>query len=972
MDIFKLLGTIAINNSGANEAIDNTTDKAKSGGAKMATAFDNFGTGLETVGKKVATFGTKLTAAVSLPIVAALTGGVKYNAEMEKYAANLTTLLGGNAEKAASMLNDIKSMAAATPFETSDLISANNMLLAFGVSADKTKSYLSMLGDVSMGDKEKLSSLALAFGQIQSAGKMTGQDLLQMINAGFNPLQVISKQTGRSIADLKTDMEQGAISADMVTSAFESATGAGGLFYGAMDKASQTTAGKWSTMTDNIKTALGTLTTALMPTVEKVVDKVSELSNAFSNLSEGKREAILKIVMALAALGPVMLVVGKTTEAFGGAFKDVGKLMEKFPKFAAAMPWILGITAVIAVLMGLFALGKADTSEFGNKIQAMVTKVTTYIQNLAAKIVEAMPMIVEGIAKGMQNLTAVLPSIVTALVSIVTSLIQALTTILPTLIDTIVQLIVQLLPPLLDCILQIIQAIVDMLPTILPQLIDAIINLIMAIVNMLPTLIPLLINAIIQIINVIVEVLPSILQQLIGAIIMVVEMIAQMLPTLIPMLIDAALQLLMALVNAIPQILPPLLDGIVTLIQAIVNMLPTLIPQLVNAFLMLLMAIVNMIPVILPQLIQALIMLIGALIQALPTIIGALFSAVWTITKTCWGAMFTLLGSLLGAAWKWLYDTIFAPIGAFFAGIGQWFYDTVIAPIVGFFETWIFPIFAKIFEIVAKVFEIVTTILGALLLWLYNTFIAPIVAFVSGLIQSIVDSVSGFVNTIISFVSGLWDGITGIFGAVGSWFSNKFDEAVQAIKNVFSPIGDFFGGLWNTIKDKFSSLGTSIGDAIGGAVKSGINGIISLIEGTINKAIRLINGAINLVNKLPIGVNISTIAELSMPRLAKGGVATEPTIAEIGEYTGAKHNPEIVTPQNTMKAVFTEVLDAYASKLSDMQNETLNSILSLLSDYIPQLSQRQLVMDTGTVVGALAEPMNTALGKIATNRGRGR
>ena len=64
-------------------------------------------------------------------------------------------------------------------------------------------------------------------------------------------------------------------------------------------------------------------------------------------------------------------------------------------------------------------------------------------------------------------------------------------------------------------------------------------------------------------------------------------------------------------------------------------------------------------------------------------------------------------------------------------------------------------------------------------------------------------------------------------------------------------MGDFFGGLWKTISDKFSKLGTNIGDAISSSVKSGINGVISLIEGVMNKAIDLINGAINLINNIP-------------------------------------------------------------------------------------------------------------------------
>lgn len=130
--------------------------------------------------------------------------------------------------------------------------------------------------------------------------------------------------------------------------------------------------------------------------------------------------------------------------------------------------------------------------------------------------------------------------------------------------------------------------------------------------------------------------------------------------------------------------------------------------------------------------------------------------------------------------------------------------------------------------------------------------------------------------------SNAWKSVTGAFGNVTSWFKNAFSNAWTAVKNVFSGWGSFFGNLWDTIKSKFSSIGTSMANAISNSVKSGLNSVISSIENTINKAIRLINGAIKLANKLP-GVNVSTLGEISLPRLAKGGIVDSPILAQIGE-----------------------------------------------------------------------------------------
>lgn len=160
--------------------------------------------------------------------------GVGYNAQMENYTTNFTTMLGSQ-EAAIKKVEALKDMAAKTPFGMEDLASGTQTLLAFGIESDRTMDILRQIGDVSLGNKDKFSSLTLAFAQMSSAGRLMGQDLLQMVNAGFNPLQVISEQTGESMADLKKKMEEGAISAEMVAQAFAIATSEGGKFYNGME-----------------------------------------------------------------------------------------------------------------------------------------------------------------------------------------------------------------------------------------------------------------------------------------------------------------------------------------------------------------------------------------------------------------------------------------------------------------------------------------------------------------------------------------------------------------------------------------------------------------------------------------------------------------------------------------------------------------------------------------------------------------
>lgn len=165
-------------------------------------------------------------------------------------------------------------------------------------------------------------------------------------------------------------------------------------------------------------------------------------------------------------------------------------------------------------------------------------------------------------------------------------------------------------------------------------------------------------------------------------------------------------------------------------------------------------------------------------------------------------------------------------------------------------------------------------------------------------------------NTVSGYFSNIWEAVKKVFSGVSGWFSETFQAAWDAIKKVFDGFGSFFQGLWDTIKNTFSDLGSSLSDAIGGAVKSGLNGVISMIENTINNAIGLINGAIGLINKLP-GVSVGTVGELSLPRLAKGGIINGATTAVIGE-----DGREAVVPLENN----TEWLDIIADKLYDRLN----------------------------------------------------
>lgn len=180
---------------------------------------------------------------------------LKLAAEAEQAQIAFEVML-GSADKAKSMLAQLQAYADRSPFNVAGVNEAAQKLLNYGMQAQDILPTIKMLGDVAAGDMEKFDRLATAFGQMTSTGRLMGQDLLQFINAGFNPLLEISKKTGESMAALKKRMEAGGISAMEVNQAFQAATSAGGRFENMTERQSQTVAGKWSTMKDAVSSVL--------------------------------------------------------------------------------------------------------------------------------------------------------------------------------------------------------------------------------------------------------------------------------------------------------------------------------------------------------------------------------------------------------------------------------------------------------------------------------------------------------------------------------------------------------------------------------------------------------------------------------------------------------------------------------------------------------------------------------------------
>lgn len=250
-------------------AISSATNKVKSFSAAVGSQLMNIKAGLDMAMGAVRMFASAFAAAI------------KEAFRFEKAVTDFKVLL-GSVDQAKEHIADLKQFASSTPLTFGDLSQASKLLLSFGADVEKVMPSLKMLGDISMGNAQKFQGLALVFAQVQSAGKLMGQDLLQMINQGFNPLTIIAQETGRSVSELKDIMSDGGISFDMVAEAMRIATSEGGLFNNAMEESAKTGEGLMSTLEDNWTETVRTFGEAFSDVskggLQQLIDKLSELN----------------------------------------------------------------------------------------------------------------------------------------------------------------------------------------------------------------------------------------------------------------------------------------------------------------------------------------------------------------------------------------------------------------------------------------------------------------------------------------------------------------------------------------------------------------------------------------------------------------------------------------------------------------------------------------------------------------------
>ncbi len=379
-------------------------DELNKGTAKVNQQFQSIGAEATKVGNDIDSsfkkVGQGIAAYFAVDKILDFANSIKnVRAEIQSLEISFEVLLGSK-EKADALFNEMRTFASSTPMQLKDLAGAAQTMLGFGIAAEEVMPMLKAIGDVSMADTQKFQSLSLAFSQVSSSGKLMGQDLMQMINAGFNPLNEISKQTGKSISELKDEMSKGAISAEMVADAFKSATSEGGQFYGMLDKQSQGIKGAISNMESAWNDALNAMGESGEGLFVDITNVATEALKHWDKLAGviltaaaayGTYKAAL---MATTAYQSIMATsIGATTTAttfWTAATRAATTAMQSLKAAVASNPLGL-LLAALTTVIGLFVTFKKKTDEAAQiteKFGQAADKATTRVKTLYS-IIEA-------------------------------------------------------------------------------------------------------------------------------------------------------------------------------------------------------------------------------------------------------------------------------------------------------------------------------------------------------------------------------------------------------------------------------------------------------------------------------------------------------------------------------------------------------------------------------------------------------
>lgn len=279
------------------------------------------------------------------------------NAEMEQYTTSLGVML-GSASKASAMIENMREFAAKTPLTLENVISGGSLLMSYGVDESNLIDTMTKLGDLASGNAEKMDRITLAYGQMLAKGKVTGEELMQMTEAGV-PLQTaLAESIGVTGEEFSKMVSKGEVGIDDLNKAITGLTTGNGKFAGMMEKQSQTMQGMLSTLKDNLSEFMRKMGEGAFGEVKSALQEASDL------LAEWEEDGTLdKWAQGVGVMLKNLIAFLKTAISVGLDFKEAiiaGAVALGTFKVAIGMGNV--ISAAVASIQHFTTVTKAATT----------------------------------------------------------------------------------------------------------------------------------------------------------------------------------------------------------------------------------------------------------------------------------------------------------------------------------------------------------------------------------------------------------------------------------------------------------------------------------------------------------------------------------------------------------------------------------------------------------------------------------
>ena len=956
LDLFKLFGTIEIDNSKANKALDDTSDKGNKTESKLSAAFSKVGSAAVKIGKTVsvgmAAAGTAVAGLVTKSVQSyadyeQLVGGVEtlfkesagkvqeyaanayktaglsaneYMETVTSFSASLLQSLGGDTDKAAEVadmaITDMSDNAnkmgtsmeliqnAYNGFAKGNFTMLDNLKLGYGGTKEEMQRLLDKAGEIS-GIEYDISS----FGDIANA--------IHVIQQEMEISGISYKEAMERVASGELTMEEA--TELMGTTAKEAASTISGSI--GMMKAS------WS----NLITGMSNENADFSGLVNNFVNSVSTVTD---NLMPRIEIALKGVVQLINQLAPV--IIGAVPELFAELLPAIiSAATSMISSLVSALPGIVSAltSALVDVFDGVFDIMKRFIFNLGNIVSAIVPSLPDIASGLIDLFLSAFSMLAQEIPYMIEPILAMLPDLLTQIADIVNDASWELIDYVIYMIHDVVAMIPQMLPQILSAIQSIVQTIVNDLPDLLSYLVEGTMMIVDLLVEQIPVLIPMLVDVIVSLINSLAEQIPVIIPILVEALVQIVTMITEQLPVIIPMLIEATITIVMALVDALPTIITALVDALPAILQAVWDAIVMVFENLPEWFGQIWEGAVEIVKGIVEPIVEW----FGGIWDSMksnPALadLCASIENIWDEISGYISTVVEFLKTFIPEAWEAIKNAVTVFVTAIKESVKEnW--DSIKAAIDS--------VISAIKTVIESGWNTIKTIVSNVMKMIKSIF--------SGDWEGVKQSIKNIINAIKEYISTSWNAIksalSSVMNAIKNVVSGVWDRIGDSVMNVVNKVKSFLSSAWDGIKTTATKMWNDLPDKITKPIEKArdtIKGIVDKIKGFFTgmkiefPKIKLPHFGIE-----PEGWSIGDLLDGEIPHLSidwyakamdRPMIMTRPTIfgydAGTGQLMGGgETGSEVVTGTNTLMGMIRAAVAAQNEAVIAVLTAILNAIL---------------------------------------------